>query len=171
MATELGDLTAFVSVARAGGFREAARAGGSASGFSDAVSRLEARLGVRLLNRTTRSVTPTEAGARLLDRLGPALGEVEAVDHFGDLAELLIAAFGCGGIGRIGAAGPVLEVRFLDRFRNRSRGQAFRFREVTKAPYRRPDEGEQHDYFDHEATPSHAAMKLIRKARHASTGG
>ncbi len=79
MAADLADLTAFVAVAAAGGFREAARAsGGSASGFSEAVSRLEARLGVRLLNRTTRSVAPTEAGARLLDRLGPALGEVEA---------------------------------------------------------------------------------------------
>jgi DNA-binding transcriptional LysR family regulator len=79
MAADLGDLTVFVAVARAGGFRQAAKAtGGSASGFSEAVSRLEARLGVRLLNRTTRSVTPTEAGARLLDRLGPALGEVEA---------------------------------------------------------------------------------------------
>jgi DNA-binding transcriptional LysR family regulator len=42
------------------------------------VRRLEARLGVRLLNRTTRSVAPTEAGVRLLDRLVPALGEVEA---------------------------------------------------------------------------------------------
>ena len=40
--------------------------------------RLEARLGVRLLNRTTRSVAPTEAGARLLERLAPALGEIEA---------------------------------------------------------------------------------------------
>ena len=79
MAVELGDLTAFVAVARAGGFREAARAGsGSASSFSEAVTRLEARLGVRLLNRTTRSVATTEAGARLLDRLVPALGEVEA---------------------------------------------------------------------------------------------
>lgn len=79
MAADLGDLTAFVAVARSGGFREAARAsGGSASGHSEAVSRLEAKLGVRLLNRTTRSVAPTEAGARLLDRLGPALGEVEA---------------------------------------------------------------------------------------------
>ncbi len=79
MAADLGDLTAFVGVARAGGFREAARAsGGSASSLSEAVRRLEARLGVRLLNRTTRSVAPTEAGARLLDRLGPALGEVEA---------------------------------------------------------------------------------------------
>jgi len=79
MATDLGDLTAFVAVARSGGFREAARASGtSASRLSEAVRRLETKLGVRLLNRTTRSVAPTEAGARLLDRLGPALGEVEA---------------------------------------------------------------------------------------------
>ncbi len=79
MAADLGDLTAFVAVARAGGFRDAARAGGgSASSLSEAVTRLEARLGVRLLNRSTRSVAPTESGARLLDRLGPALGEVEA---------------------------------------------------------------------------------------------
>jgi DNA-binding transcriptional LysR family regulator len=76
---ELGDLKAFLAVARAGGFREGARAsGGSASGLSEAVRRLEAQLGVRLLNRTTRSVAPTEAGAGLLARLGPALNEVEA---------------------------------------------------------------------------------------------
>src|ERR1700760_3006814 len=79
MAADLGDLTAFVAVARAGGFRDAARAsGGSASSLSEAVRRLEGKLGVRLFNRTTRSVAPTEAGVRLLDRLGPALGEVEA---------------------------------------------------------------------------------------------
>src|SRR5271163_1193586 len=79
MAADLGDLTAFVAVARAGGFREAARlSGGSASSLSEALRRLETSLGVRLLNRTTRSVTPTEAGARLFDRLGPALVEVEA---------------------------------------------------------------------------------------------
>ena len=79
VAADLGDLTAFVAVARSGGFRDAARStGGSASSLSEAVRRLETRLGVRLLNRTTRSVAPTEAGARLLDRLGPALGEVEA---------------------------------------------------------------------------------------------
>jgi DNA-binding transcriptional LysR family regulator len=79
MASNLADLTAFVAVARAGGFRDGARAsGGSASSLSEAVRRLEAQLGVRLLNRTTRSVAPTEAGARLLERLGPALGEVEA---------------------------------------------------------------------------------------------
>jgi DNA-binding transcriptional LysR family regulator len=79
MAADLGDLTAFVAVARSGGFRDAARvSGSSASSLSEAVRRLEKRLGVRLLNRTTRSVVPTEAGARLLDRLGPALFEIEA---------------------------------------------------------------------------------------------
>ena len=79
MSADLGDLQAFVAVARAGGFRDGARAAGvSASGLSEAVRRLEDRLGVRLLNRTTRSVVATEAGLRLLERLGPALGEVEA---------------------------------------------------------------------------------------------
>ena len=79
MAANLADITAFLAVARAGGFREAARASGSsASRLSEAVRRLEAKLGVRLLHRTTRSVAPTEAGARLLDRLGPALQEVDA---------------------------------------------------------------------------------------------
>jgi DNA-binding transcriptional LysR family regulator len=76
---DLGDLNAFVAVARASGFRGGARASGaSASGLSEAVSRLETQLGVRLLNRTTRSVAPTEVGERLLERLGPALTEVEA---------------------------------------------------------------------------------------------
>jgi DNA-binding transcriptional LysR family regulator len=66
-------------VARAGGFRDGARASGSsASALSEAVRRLEAQLGVRLLNRTTRSVAPTEAGTHLMQRLGPALIEVEA---------------------------------------------------------------------------------------------
>ncbi len=79
MAAELNDLAAFVAVVRAGGFRDAARAGGvSASRLSEAVRRLEARLGVRLLNRTTRSIAPTEAGARLVERLSPALNEIEA---------------------------------------------------------------------------------------------
>jgi DNA-binding transcriptional LysR family regulator len=79
MKADLGDLNAFVTVARAGGFRDAARvAGVSASGLSEAVRRLEARLGVRLLNRSTRSVVPTEAGRSLLDRLAPALTEVQS---------------------------------------------------------------------------------------------
>jgi DNA-binding transcriptional LysR family regulator len=79
MKIDLADLSAFVAVARAGGFRDAARATDtSASGLSDAVRRLEARLGVRLLNRTTRSVVPTDAGKSLLARLEPALKEVDS---------------------------------------------------------------------------------------------
>ena len=79
MKPNLADLSAFVSVARAGGFRDAARASGvSASGLSEAVRRLEAQLAVRLLNRTTRSVVPTEAGERLLERLTPALTEIKS---------------------------------------------------------------------------------------------
>ena len=63
---DLADLQAFAAVARARSFRGAALArGGSASTLSEAVRRLETRLGVRLLNRTTRSVSMTEAGARL----------------------------------------------------------------------------------------------------------
>jgi len=74
---DLSDLSAFVAVAQARGFRQAAVVRGvSASSLSEAIRRLEARLDVRLLNRTTRSVTPTEAGQRLLDRLRPAFGEI-----------------------------------------------------------------------------------------------
>src|SRR5580698_9715069 len=76
---ELNDLAAFVSVARAGGFRDAARISGvSASSLSIAVRRLEAKLGLRLLNRTTRSVAPTEAGLRLIEKLTPLFSEMEA---------------------------------------------------------------------------------------------
>ncbi len=79
MAHSLADLNAFLAVVRAGGFRTAARIGGSnASVLSDSVRRLEAQLGVRLLHRTTRSISLTESGARLMARLGPALSEVEA---------------------------------------------------------------------------------------------
>ncbi|WP_269714626.1 LysR family transcriptional regulator [Caulobacter sp. NIBR2454] len=74
---DLADLDAFAAVARARSFRGAATLRGvSASSLSEAVRRLEARLDLRLLNRTTRSVTPTEAGERLLSRLAPALAEV-----------------------------------------------------------------------------------------------
>jgi DNA-binding transcriptional LysR family regulator len=89
MRADLGDLEAFRAVAQARGFRDAARATGvSASALSDAIRRLEARLGVRLLHRTTRSVTATEVGARVLDRLVPALADVasalDVVDGFRD---------------------------------------------------------------------------------------
>jgi len=79
MKVDPAELGLFVEVARAGGFREAARVNGkSASWLSETIRRLEDQLGVRLLNRTTRSVVPTEAGARLLERLGPAFAEMEA---------------------------------------------------------------------------------------------
>lgn len=86
---DLADLDAFAAIARAGGFRSAAAVRGvSASSLSEAIRRLEARLGVRLINRTTRSVTLTEAGARLHQLLEPALGEVgaalDAVNSFRD---------------------------------------------------------------------------------------
>ncbi|MBO9858340.1 MULTISPECIES: LysR family transcriptional regulator [Xanthomonas] len=71
-------MEAFVRVARAGGFREAAKSAGvSASTYSDAIKRMEASLGVRLFNRTTRSVVLTDAGNALLARIAPALLELE----------------------------------------------------------------------------------------------
>jgi DNA-binding transcriptional LysR family regulator len=74
---DLADLEAFVAVATARSFRGAAKLRNqSPSALSEAIRRLEGRLDIRLLNRTTRSVTPTEAGQRLLERLVPALGEV-----------------------------------------------------------------------------------------------
>lgn len=87
MTSPLADLQAFLSVARAGGFREAGRlTGTSPSNLSEAVRRLESQLGVRLLNRTTRSVVTTEAGQMLMARIAPALGEVndaiDAVEQF-----------------------------------------------------------------------------------------
>ena len=86
---DLGDLAAFTAIANASSFRGAAKIRGvSASSLSEALRRLEARLGMRLLNRTTRSVTLTEAGQRLLERLGPALGEVSAaIDAVNDLRD------------------------------------------------------------------------------------
>jgi len=73
----LPHLTLFAAVARAGGFRAAARTLGlSPSAVSHSVASLEERLGVRLLNRSTRSLSLTDAGRRLLDRAEPALAEI-----------------------------------------------------------------------------------------------
>jgi DNA-binding transcriptional LysR family regulator len=77
--TNLNDLAAFAAVARARSFtRAAAQLGVSPSALSHTMRTLEERLGVRLLTRTTRSVTPTEAGDRLLRTLGPRLDEIDA---------------------------------------------------------------------------------------------
>jgi DNA-binding transcriptional LysR family regulator len=74
----LNDLQAFVTVARERSFtRAAAQLGLSRSALSHAMLALEARLGVRLLTRTTRSVSTTEAGVRLLDAVAPRLDEIE----------------------------------------------------------------------------------------------
>ena len=84
---DLNELTAFAAVARLRSFRQAAlERGVSASALSHALRALEERLGVRLLNRTTRSVTPTEAGQQLLARLVPAMREID--DALLDLSAL-----------------------------------------------------------------------------------
>jgi DNA-binding transcriptional LysR family regulator len=75
----LNDLLAFVAVAKERSFtRAAAKLGVSQSALSHTIRELEARLGLRLLMRTTRSVAPTEAGERLLLTLGPLFDEIDA---------------------------------------------------------------------------------------------
>ena len=75
---DFNDLLAFVLVAREGSFtRAAAQLGVSQSALSHTIRGLESRLGLRLLTRTTRSVSPTEAGERLLQTVGPRLDEIE----------------------------------------------------------------------------------------------
>lgn len=75
--TDLADLTAFVAVADNLSFRSAAlRLGVTPSALSHTMRQLEQRIGVRLLHRTTRSVSPTDAGLRLLERLRPAVEQV-----------------------------------------------------------------------------------------------
>src|ERR671918_614457 len=75
----LDDLLAFVAVGQERSFtRAAAKLGVSQSALSHTIRGLEARLGVRLLTRTTRSVAPTAAGESLLKNVGPRLGEIEA---------------------------------------------------------------------------------------------
>ncbi len=71
-------LAAFVAVAKARSFtRAAARLGVTQSALSQTIKSLEERLGIRLLTRTTRSVSPTEAGERLLNTVGPRFEEIE----------------------------------------------------------------------------------------------
>ncbi len=75
----LDDLIAFLAVGRERSFtKAAAKLGVSQSALSHTIRALEARLGIRLLSRTTRSVAPTEAGERLLHNLGPRFDEIDA---------------------------------------------------------------------------------------------
>jgi len=74
---ELGDLSAFLAVAQEQSFtRAAAKLGTSQSALSHTIRRLEERLGIRLLTRTTRNVSTTEAGKRLLDTVHPAVDSI-----------------------------------------------------------------------------------------------
>jgi DNA-binding transcriptional LysR family regulator len=83
----LNDLLAFIAVGRERSFTNAAaKLGVSQSALSHTIRELETRLGVRLLTRTTRSVSPTEAGERLLRTAAPRLEEIEA--EIGALSEL-----------------------------------------------------------------------------------
>lgn len=104
---DLADLAAFAAIARRGSFRRAALdLGVSTSALSHALRGLETRMGVRLLHRTTRSVAPTEAGAALLARIGPALAEIAAaVGAAGAFRETL------GGVLRLNA--PRSACRFV----------------------------------------------------------
>ena len=83
------DLLAFVAVARERSFtKAAARLGVSQSALSHTIRELEARLGVRLLARTTRSVAPTQAGERLMQTVAPRLEEIESeIDSLSELRE------------------------------------------------------------------------------------
>lgn len=76
--SKLDDLLAFMAVVREGSFTSAAaKLGVSQSALSHTIRRLEARLGLRLLTRTTRSLAPTEAGERMLERLAPHFEQIE----------------------------------------------------------------------------------------------
>src|SRR5438552_11213603 len=86
---DINDLLAFLAVARERSFTKAApKLGVSQSALSHTIRGLEERLGLRLLSRTTRSVSPTEAGERLLHTIGPRFAEIEselrAVSEFRD---------------------------------------------------------------------------------------
>jgi DNA-binding transcriptional LysR family regulator len=85
----VNDLLAFLAVARERSFtKAAARFGVSQSALSHTIRQLEARLGVRLLTRTTRAVAPTEAGQRLLEKIGPPFELIEVeVDALNELRE------------------------------------------------------------------------------------
>ena len=101
----LDSLEIFEDVVRCGGFRAAALGRGvSSSAISQSISVLEEAVGIRLLNRTTRSVAPTEAGMQLLERLRPALHDIRtAVDDLNQLRERP------SGTVRINAPGPAAD--------------------------------------------------------------
>ncbi len=101
----LDSLDAFASIVRCGGFRAAAiERGVSSSALSQTVRALERALGIRLLNRTTRSIAPTDAGVRLMERLAPALDDIRlALENLDQLRDRP------SGTLRINAPGPAVD--------------------------------------------------------------
>src|SRR5258708_35736696 len=76
--SDFAELKAFAAIVERASFARAAdHLGLSASALSQTIRQLETRLGARLLNRTTRSVAPTEAGTRLFDRIAPVMQEMD----------------------------------------------------------------------------------------------
>ena len=99
--TEFGELSAFMAVAEQRNFTRAAKQLGiSPATLSETIRNLEERLGIRLLNRTTRSVAPTEAGEKLLLRLRPVIDDYEAaIDSLNEFRDnLLVTAFSSRGL-------------------------------------------------------------------------
>lgn len=114
MKTGLGEYEAVVAITRRGSFRAAAdELGVSTSALSHAVSALEARLGARLFNRTTRSVSPTDAGAQFIARLAPALAEIsgaiEGINNHRDTPTGTLRINTSAGAGRMVLTPLVLE--------------------------------------------------------------
>jgi DNA-binding transcriptional LysR family regulator len=113
--SEFAELKAFAAIVGHASFARAAdHLGLSASALSQTIRQLEARLGVRLLNRTTRSVAPTEVGTRLYDRIMPMMQEMDAA-----VAEAVAATGRTAGtlrINTLGMAAKKLIVRQLGRF-------------------------------------------------------
>ncbi|MDE2442593.1 MAG: LysR family transcriptional regulator [Betaproteobacteria bacterium] len=99
--SEFAELKAFAAVVECASFARAAdRLGQSASALSQTIRQFEGRLGVRLLNRTTRSVAPTAAGARLYERVAPMIEEMDAA-----VAEAIAATGRTAGTLRINTLG------------------------------------------------------------------
>jgi DNA-binding transcriptional LysR family regulator len=113
--SDLGNLTAFVAVADQRSFRAAAaQLGVTPSALSHSMRQLEERLGVRLLHRTTRSVSATDAGLRLLDRLRPAMSQIG--DALEDLNRERQRPLGRLRIYAIHVAGPAVVAPIWGRF-------------------------------------------------------
>ena len=121
--THFAELSAFVAVAEQASFTKAARRlGRSTATLSQTVRALEDHLGVRLLNRTTRSVAPTDAGERLLAQLRPLLDGFEAaVESVNDFRETPAGAWAQTRISPPAAALSAADARAFHRALSRDR--------------------------------------------------